>query len=420
MNIQQVKFCTSNCIWKFFFICLFSAQILIPYALLCQQNNDIAAGGVVTGRVFCSDTQAPARFAQVTLLGVPKDDLQPPSSPDDISGKDAYIKATMNALSLMITQTGLDGNYSINQVAPGDYYVFASVPGYLQPSSIVQSAVNAGVNVRKGIPGVPLVHVALLHPVNADVTLERGAIISGKVVWDDGSPVSRATVQLVTTTNTKQKLPPQFTMLSVGDGGVTVKTDDQGNFRLVGQVAGDYLLKAVLTTRTQFTMQAGVISGRGKASNVDNLLSVYFPKAFHKYDAKIITLQPQDELHGQDLILDISSLHDVRGHVSSAEDRHNINYATVRVQDIKDPDFVRSIITDSNGDFDVPMIPSGSYNITVTNASDTETTDDKSGKYFTISTITATRSYADATQVVTVSDEDIHDVNFELKNSTKN
>jgi hypothetical protein len=180
------------------------------------------------------------------------------------------------------------------------------------------------------------------------------------------------------------------------------------------------LLKAALTTRTQFTMQAGVISGGGKASNVDNLLSVYYPKAFHKYDAKIITLLPQDELHGQDLILDISGLHDVRGHVSSVEDRHNINYATVRVQDIKDSDFVRSIVTDSNGDFDVPMIPAGSYNVTVTNASDNVTADDKSGKYFTISTITATRSYADAAQVIIVSDDDIHDVNFELKNSTQN
>jgi hypothetical protein len=257
--------------------------IAVPTASIAQQLS--TGTGTVTGHVTCGDTERPARFAQVMLFGVPKD-LAPPSDP---SGKPdaAQIKAAMHAMggmNLVQTETGIDGSFTAANVAPGDYYVFASVPGYVQPASMVQAAQDAGADLSKPLPGVPMVHVAADRSVSSDITVDRGAAISGKVVWDDGSPVPRAIVMLESTKSDAKKMPAQFAMLGMagglGGGGVLSITDDLGQFRIAGLASGEYLIKATLQLNSGFAMQAGVMNMHGLIANKP--LVIYAPAALHK------------------------------------------------------------------------------------------------------------------------------------------
>ena len=154
-----------------------------------------------------------------------------------------------------------------SNVAPGDYYVFASVPGYVQPINQVQEAQEAGADLSKPLAGIPIVHVTAERSAAADVTVSRGAAVSGKVLWDDGSPAPRVIVTVEASgadgaSKTPPKpLPPQFAMLSLaggmGGGGVVSIADDLGQYRIAGLAPGSYIVKATLQVHQNFSMQAG-------------------------------------------------------------------------------------------------------------------------------------------------------------------
>jgi hypothetical protein len=142
------------------------------------------ATGTVTGHVICQDTQRPARFAQVLVFSVPPA-VTPVGKFDGTSQKsvDAFIKAqtdAMTAMSFTLAQTGFDGSFSIDGIAPGDYYVMASVGGYVQPHEIVQAAYDEGQDVTRGISGIPMVRVSADRAIDAEISVTRGAAVEGQ------------------------------------------------------------------------------------------------------------------------------------------------------------------------------------------------------------------------------------------------
>src|SRR5581483_1013499 len=221
--------------------------------------------GTVAGHVTCGDTQRPARFASVLLYGVPTSVSATPAPPSE-GASDAQVEAALkaslaglNSTNFVQTQTDVEGAFRVAGVPPGDYYVFASVPGYVQPMNVVQAAIEAGADPHKLLPGVPTVHVSPDRESLADVSIDRGAAISGRVVWEDGSPVTKANVVVVAAKGEKP-LPPQYSMIvmaSIGAGGLLAVTDDLGRFRIAGLAPGDYYVKAMLQTQSQLSMQNG-------------------------------------------------------------------------------------------------------------------------------------------------------------------
>jgi hypothetical protein len=380
-----------------------------------QQSTPAAAGGTVTGHVTCGDTQRPARFAQVILYGVPAE-ITPEVKPDSASNANTTVvsKKITNALSMVQTLTDVDGRFVASGVAPGDYYVFASVTGYVQPSNIVLAAYEGGADLNKLIPGVPVVHVVMERTSEANLTLERGAAVSGEVMWDDGSPATRVKVSVVPAKGKKKELPPQFGVLGFNSGleGLLAVSDDLGHFRIVGLASGEYLVKGLLETRSRFAMQNGtIINSRG---TVDSPLIVFAPAAFHKADAKAITLHAGEERQGEELTINLAGMHSVSGRVASMEDHHGINAGWVKLEDTQDTEFSRTTNIDGNGEFNVTFVPAGTYNLLVTDACDTEPSKEKQKDTFqTVADITV-RSYQDGKQAVVVTDSDVTGQNVEL------
>ncbi len=378
------------------------------------------ATGTVVGHVTCGDTQRPARFAQVLLFGVPKnvsDAPATPPNPNDATALKAAMNSAMGQINLVQTETGTDGSYSLDGVMPGDYYVFASVAGYVQPSNLVQAAVDSGADLSKPIAGIPVVHVVAERSSTVDVTVDRGAAISGKVVWDDGSPVAKALVTVESTKSTGKKLPPQYAMLTamsagLGSGGVVSISDDLGHFRIAGLAAGDYRVKATMQLRSSFAMQNGVMNMRGLGA--EKPMVIYAPAALHKAEAKPVEVKQGDEAGDVMVTVNLAGMHSVSGRVASVEDHHGINSATVMLTDVSDKDVVRGAAVDKNGNYTVMFVPSGTYALTVEGAEDTEPGKKPTSGLIRFSQDHAVRSYEDGKASVIVGASDVTGQNLEL------
>jgi protocatechuate 3,4-dioxygenase beta subunit len=376
----------------------------------------------VTGHVTCGDTQRPARFATVMLFGVPST-LTPAPKPlgEDASSAqmEAAVKAGMASLrntNWTETTTDQDGAFSATGVAPGDYYVFASVPGYLQPINLVKAAMEAGADMSRPLPGVLIVHVAADRQAQADVSVDRGAAIAGKVLWEDGSPVAKAIVTVVAAKNEKPA-PPQFSMLvmgsAMGGGGLASISDDLGEFRIAGLAPGDYYVKVSLQTHSQFSMQKGKMNFNLARMIGNKPLVVFAPAAFHQSGAKAMTLTAGQETDGEDVTINLTGTHSVSGRITSAEDHHGINSGMVELTDASDKDFLRSASVNDDGSYTVEFVPPGTYALKAS-GEDTAPSTKKQTGMLNFGSGDTVRSYEDAKQQVIVAGDDVTEQNVEL------
>src|SRR4051812_11741578 len=80
--------------------------------------------GIITGTVFCSDTNQPARFAKVSLESVH------PADPAPTAKGSIPVAASYTGNGITSIDTSLDGSFTLTKVKPGSYYVIVSKSGY--------------------------------------------------------------------------------------------------------------------------------------------------------------------------------------------------------------------------------------------------------------------------------------------------
>jgi hypothetical protein len=151
------------------------------------------AYGTVSGRVFLDDTKGPARKATVYLQAVAA--LIADKPPD-------HSHSQTEGDSTVGVQTRFDGGFSFSHVAAGSCYVIASYPGYVSPyvalslaegrSRYAEPQQPLGASQRAAkeavLKTIPRITLQPGQATTVDVTLERGAAISGNISYDDGTP----------------------------------------------------------------------------------------------------------------------------------------------------------------------------------------------------------------------------------------
>ena len=167
------------------------AGLIWAPTILAQQERQDPAGSVF-GQVMCSDTQRPARLAQVMLVGAPTE-ASVKTHPAGPTGGDG-------AASGNPVDSSLDGSYVIHHVRPGRYYVVVNLEGYLIPLEQFSAEDLASTDARTRTRVLKAVHTITLtgdDTVREDVVLDRGASVSETITYDDGTPASGLGINLL-------------------------------------------------------------------------------------------------------------------------------------------------------------------------------------------------------------------------------
>jgi hypothetical protein len=283
-----------------------------------------------------------------------------------LPGGDADAGNAKGAVSTAQVQTGLDGAYAISNILPGTYYVVAAKLGYTSPISGMDpdDYDRAPKETKKSLASVltPVV-VAANRISTADIVLNKGAVISGTVRFDDGESYSGAVVSLLR--KDKAGAWVEFSTLEgLSNGG---RTDDLGNFRLTGLPAGDYLL------RTTLELEAGSVSSPGSVPTLDRNYrwDIYLGDGMRPHDAKTITLKDGEESNGNNLEIPLSRLHSISGTVLSLESGTPVNHAHVELHNADDDSLdTETDVISASGQFRFPFVAGGEYTLKVTHVED--------------------------------------------------
>jgi hypothetical protein len=340
--------------------------------------------GQVTGTVIAGDTQQPARFVQVTLESTASASA---SEQDDFRGFGGMSGA----------RTEVDGTFMATGVVPGDYYVTAWAPGYMTERSILQAGVNAGSDPGSLLAQIPVVHVTADSTSTVTVMMQRGGTISGRILWEDGSPAAGLTVQAVST-DTNVALPAALAGIQSPGAQTTAVTDDRGGFRVSGLPSGNYVAMTVIQNRGFGGFQRG-----GQVSPI----RVYGSGFFHKADAKPISVRAGDERSDVRMVIDLHALRTVTGHASANSPGLSVASGRVSLTDPTDPSLQMQGTIDANGQFVVKYVPPGTYMLQVSGASTVAGANQPGVRVPRGSSSTTGVAFQTLSQPVTVGDTDL-------------
>jgi len=243
--------------------------------------------GRIKGRLVAADTGNPVRRAQVRL-----------------SGADVLPKSVA---------TDNEGRFEFKDLPAGAFTINASKSGYV--------AVNYG-QKRPFEPGRPIELVEGQSVENADITLPKGSVISGRIMDEFGDPVADTQVSAMRSTWSNGKRRLQST-------GRTATTNDLGQYRIYGLPPGDYYVSATMrgTQEMVVTEMAAMATVRTMSpvtaaeGPTSGYAPTYFPGTPSGNEAQKLTLAIGQEAQNTDFGLVPVRLVKIRGSVISSEGR---------------------------------------------------------------------------------------------------
>lgn len=318
------------------------------------------ATGSVNGHVTCADTNTPARLAVVVLRPVP-------------AVKGTATTSELKAVEARRVQTLLDGSFSVPNLAPGTYFVLASLAGYVSPlaaagvgnDDLLEPTKELEKRVRENVPTIT---VEARGTTSINISLERAGAVSGSIVYDDGSPAPGVEVKL------KQrkdgKWVPVQNVAGDGMGFGNAVTDDRGAYRITGLSA----LKEVIV-EANLSIQNSTLTfskiGFGSSGGPAFTFSFYSGNALRANEAKPFQLTMGEERPGEDITLPLSKLHKIRGVLVAKKDGHVLNDGSVTLLFSDDHSPLGSAqIAAGDQTFDFPFVPEGDYVVKVDFAAD--------------------------------------------------
>lgn len=399
--------------------------------------------GSISGHVYLSDTNGPARFARILLKPIPNADSVAEAKKKteemmkSFQGSDAGKmsddeKATrMAGMAKLMSSLGdlnlsgvvaADGSYTLTGVKPGTYYLHATVAGYVDPFSAIPSTdiESADAAVQKRVQdAVTTVTVNGSEAVHQDLRLQRGAAVSGHVTFDDGSPAAGWTMSVIPVRKAADGAAPGLADIDAEMPDFTAAmalqfhvTDDRGAYRFAGLAAGEYVVRAVLNTQN-------ASAGGGLMSGGTLKLTVWSGNVMQRKEATTLTLTAGEELGDENLVMPLSKMHSISGKVLAKADAQPVNAGIVVLRE--DGAGAGSIFrsqsatVQDDGTFRFDYIANGHYTLKISNAS-IEKGNGKTTNVFGMDTPDSdtVRSFANAEQKVDVADDDVSGVTFSL------
>jgi hypothetical protein len=334
-----------------------------------RTRGEAPSVSAVRGRVVYDDTSRPVRRARVLLLG------------------DGGMRGEYSAL------TDGRGEFRIDGVTAGSYFVFVNVPGVLSPIAFM----NMDDLRRGGGPGIPdigegraffdVVEVNGKEDVDVTVHARRGATIAGRVTYADGDPAVNVTVNLMRRDGggRLQKVLTGANIVSLSG----LRTDDRGMFRLTGLPPGEYIVcvyESVTHGPGGMRPRADDIPGMVDSMMGQQLLMTFHPSATSPKQAAVVKVAPGDERTDVDVRIPERELRTVSGVVRKRRDKSPLAGAQVSIVRRDDPlssaatnspydtgeGGINTTTTDEEGRWWFTEIPDGPYTLNVKPAEEYE------------------------------------------------
>jgi hypothetical protein len=324
--------------------------------------------GTVIGTVTCADTNAPARFAVVTLERVRG---QKDEASDKAKRRWLDDGSSMNATAI----TDLEGHFVLEKVPVGRYFVVGILTGYMGPLSRFDHddlQKMSDETVKEMLKLVPTVSVEPNQVAEANLRLDHASELSGIVLYDDGSPAIHLKVRLLRK-NKSGEIVSMDGILIPGFGSEVV-TDDRGRFRLIGIPPGEYAVS--VSMQLEMLSFSGLIGDSGlsvsSSSDGGGEVKIYSGSKFRLKDAKLIEVGEGEQLGGLDMTIPLAGLHQVRGVVTAKRDGHPLNKGRVALLYADDRKEVQYAYLDRDGNFEFPYVPEDRYILRASGGEDTE------------------------------------------------
>lgn len=239
---------------------LLPACFLLARLATAQASGE--AAGSIDGSVIDSITQTPVKNVNVTLA--PTQNVQSTIQPP-VDGR--YRRQVNNVNS---TKTDIAGTFHFANLAPGTYQLFIQHMAYPSIGPRQKS-----VEVKAG------------ETATARISLTPGAAISGRVVDEDGEPISGCMPVLESSGSFPYGVPM----------GGSQNTSESGEFRMWGLNAGSYYVRVQCS---QPAFQPRKLSSGPPAPPSIGYPPTYYPGAATVASAQIITLKGGEERSGLD------------------------------------------------------------------------------------------------------------------------
>jgi hypothetical protein len=302
--------------------------------------------GAVAGIVICSDSGKPARFATVSLTPMPVKHAEPQDAPP------LAPVATMD--------TGLDGRFRMEAVPPGNYYAFATLKGYLDPergidfgkissNGTTSEQEQAAIDQWKDQLTEVKVHVRRTSEISIEV--KRAAEIDGTVSFDDGSPAIGMHFQLFRKTVKKEWSVVGLPLLA--SWSIDDASDSRGHYAVDGLESGEYIVCAMMPL-----------------SSEDEAPRVCLGNVFRKKNATPLKVSDGETVRGADIVIPLSGMHTLAGHIEAAADGRAPSQATVTLLYADDRELARKTPMDKDGSFSFEYVPEDAYVLHISEAAD--------------------------------------------------
>jgi hypothetical protein len=265
----------------------FLPLVVLASVLMAQQTPSAAPEekkfATVEGKLTDAVTGEPLRKANLVLMQLP-------------SGTGGFTMAGPPPSTT--TSSDAEGRFSFPKVEPGRYMLSAEKAGY----------VRQGYGSRGGSfsPGANLVVEAGQRLANIDFKLMPQAVITGKVVDEDGEPVPHTMVQVLRrTAGARQPM-----------GMMGMSANDVGEFRLAGLAPGRYLLRA--EHRGSMYGAAPPVSEAKDGEGTLGYVPTFYPGVSDEAAATEIAVAAGQQLSGMDIRLRKARVFQVSGKIQGA------------------------------------------------------------------------------------------------------
>ncbi len=345
-------------------LCVLASSGQSPSATAQRDAPEPATSyGTVSGHITVAGSNAPARFAAVAL------------QPIEVKANEPPVPGKRPSMTFSVYETGLDGGYTIQRVAPGKYYLVVTQPGFLSPFDQFTHAEleHPSGPVQQRIDAVlPVVLVRANATSTFDLQLRRGADLSGTVRFDDGTPFAGASIFL-------SRRDADGKWVSARSNQRT-DTGDDGRWHISGLSEGEYRvgvgMNLVDRKQSSLLTENSFMTVRSRFS-----LTVYAGDTTRERDAKTVILTEGQDAGGQDITIPVARLHALSGSVVDSRTGQAVNAGKIDLVYADDGKRVTSADIDADtGVFNFSFVPEGEYKLVVKNAREvrreTATSDD--------------------------------------------